>query len=97
MAGDNTHKNGWSEEAKYVLRSLDELKKQYKDAEDKIELNREAFINAVNSLELTLSKEMLELKTEIKIMKTRYAARAVMWSSIIPALTAAVLLILKFI
>ena len=94
---NTTTKNGWSEEAKYVLRSLDELKKQYRDAEDKIELNREAFINAVNSLELTVSKEMLELKTEIKVMKTKYAARAVMWSSIIPGITMAIMLVLKLI
>jgi hypothetical protein len=95
MTDTHLQKNGWNEWAKYVLMSLEELKKQYTQSEHDIEVNREACIQAINNLELTITKEMSELKSEIKVMKTKHAARAVAWSSIIPGIAAAILLILK--
>jgi len=93
----NIEKNGWNEWAKYVLMSLEELKKQYAESEDKIEGNKEDFVRAVNSLELTITKELGDLKNEYSVLKTRFAARTVALSSIVPSVVAAVLLILKYV
>lgn len=88
MANPNVSLNGWTEWAKYVLTSIDELKQQHDDAEDKIDKNRESFIKAVTSLELSVTKNIAELTTEVKILKTRVTQRAMAMSAIIPFLTA---------
>ena len=86
MANPELNVNGWVEWRKYVLASLDELKKQYVEAEDKIEGNREMFLRAVTSLELSVSKEIGELTTEVKILKTRVTQRALFMAAIIAAI-----------
>ena len=97
---DTTNGNGgapsWNLWSKHVLISLEELKKQNAESEDKIDNNKDLFIKAINSLELTITKEMGELRSEYSVLKTRFAVRTVAWSSIIPGIAAAVLLILKF-
>ena len=97
MTDTQLQKNGWNEWAKYVLMSLEELKKQNSDQEGKIEVNREAFIQAVNSLEILITREMGEVKTDVKILKKQMAWRSVAWSSIIPALAAVIFMLFKMI
>ena len=88
MANPNLSVNGWVEWRKYILKSLDELKVQHAESEDKIEGNRELFIKAVGSLELSVTKKIGELTTEVKILKTKVAQRAMIMSAVIPFLTA---------
>ena len=88
MANPNLNVNGWVEWRKYVLKSLDDLKKQHIETEDKIEDNRDMFVNAVSRLELSVTKEIGELTTEVKILKSKVAQRAMAMSAIIPFLTA---------
>ena len=95
MTDTYLQKNGWNEWAKYVLMSLEELKKQNADQEGKIEVNREAFIQAVNNLEITVTKEMGQLTTEVKILKKQMAWRSIAWSSVIPAVATIILAALK--
>ena len=78
--------NGWNTWAKHVLLSLEELKKQYSDQEGKIDNNRQEFIQAVTGLELAITKEISELKSEIKVMKTKYTQRASLIAAIVALL-----------
>jgi len=95
MAEEYLKANGWNEWAKYVLKTLEELKQQSSFQEGKIDVNRQEFISAVNSLELSITKEMAELTTGITVLKKQMAWRSVVWSSIIPAITAIVIAALK--
>ena len=86
MATPNLNVNGWVEWRKYVLKSLDDLKKQHTETEDKIEDNRDMFVKAVTRLELSVTKEIGSLTTEVKILKSKVAQRAMAMSAIIPFL-----------
>ena len=97
MASNYLEKNGWNEWAKYVLMSLEDLKKQTLEQDHKIEANKESSLQAINSLEVTVVKGMSDLSGEIKVIKKQITMRAVAWSSVIPGITAAVLLVLKLI
>ena len=88
MTNPELNTNSWVEWRKYVLASLNELKEQYTESEDKIEGNREMFIKAVGRLELSVTKTIAELTTEVKVLKTRVTQRAMAMSAIIPFLTA---------
>lgn len=97
MTNSTTMSNGdWSVWAKFVLKSLEELKQEYLSSEKKIEDNRDAFIEAVNKLELAMVKQVGEIKAEIKIINNKMAIRSIVWSSIIPAIAAIIMLIIKF-
>jgi len=91
----NVDKNGWNEWAKFVLISLEELKKQTSDQEDKIDANKDAFIQAVNSLELTVTKEIGALTSEIKVIKKQMALRSVAWSTVVPVIAVVIAGIIK--
>lgn len=78
----------WAKSAKYVLKSLDELKKHYEESENKIDANREAFMKAVNNLELTVVTKVGELRSDIKVIQTKMNQKAAMWgiiAGLIPA------------
>ena len=93
---NSIERNGWNEWAKYVLMSLEELKNQLGESEDKIDKNKDSFIQAINNLELTVAKEMVTLRSDLTVMKTRFAARTMMWSSIVPGIVGGIMLLLKF-
>jgi hypothetical protein len=95
MANTTEPNNGWNEWARFVLMSLEELKKQHAESEDKIDNNKDTFIQAINSLELTVTKEIGTLSSEIKVIKKQMAIRSMAWSSIVPAIGGIVALILK--
>jgi hypothetical protein len=96
MSEEYLQKNGWNEWAKYVLMSLEELKTQHAESEDKIDANKDVFVQAVNSLELTVTKEIGELTAEIKVIKKQMALRSIVWSSIIPIISATIYALIKF-
>ena len=83
MANPDLNVNGWVEWRKYVLKSLDELKTQYTDSEDKIENNREMFLKAVGRLELSVTKEIGGLTAEVKVLKTKTTQKASIYAAFI--------------
>ena len=83
MATPELNTNGWVEWRKYVLKSLDELKVQHTESEDKIEGNREMFLKAVSRLELTVTKEIGELTAEVKVLKTKTTQKAAVYAALI--------------
>lgn len=83
MANPNVSLNGWTEWAKYVLTSIEELKQQHTEAEDKIDDNRDAFIKAVTSLELSVTREIGSLTAEVKVLKTKTTQRASLYAAAI--------------
>jgi hypothetical protein len=58
-------KNGWNDWAKYVLMSLEDLKKQGTDQDNKID-----------SLQLEVIKEITQLRGEINVINTKITQRA---------------------
>jgi nitrate/nitrite-specific signal transduction histidine kinase len=65
MSVNDIPKNGWNEWAKYVLKTLEELKQQHVDSEKKIDDNKDDYLKAVN-----------RLYTSIKILESRMTTRA---------------------
>ena len=97
MTDSYIQKNGWNEWAKYVLKSLEDLKNQYAENEKKIDVNRESFVEAVNTLQISVIKEMGVLSAEVKSIKKDLALRSVALSSIIPLLAAIVYALIKLV
>jgi hypothetical protein len=93
---NSTNNNGWQEWAKYVLMSLEDLKAQNTCSEKKIDENKDAFIRAINTLELNVTREINEVRSDIAILKTRFAVRTVAWSSIIPGIVGGLMLLIKY-
>jgi len=90
--------NGWSKWEKHILISIDELKKQHCESELKIDQNRDKFIDAVNALSITIIEEVGDLRSDIKIMKTRITQRSAIWGVVagsFPALIALIITLIK--
>ena len=87
MATTYLEKNGWNEWAKYVLMSLEELKRQHAESEDKIEDNHADFVKAINQLEISFTKQMGELTAEIKVLKTKTTQKASLYAALIALAT----------
>lgn len=80
-------KNGWNEWAKYVLLSLEELKKQHSESEIKDD-----------KLQLLVIKEISDLRGEIKVINNRITQRATAISLLaggLPALATLIFWVLK--
>jgi len=84
MAEGYLQKNGWNEWAKYVLLSLEELKKQYAEQEGKIDDNKDAQLLAIS-----------QLTTEVKVLQTRITQRASLYAALIAFLPTMGLVIYK--
>jgi rubrerythrin len=83
MNNNGIPKNGWNEWAKYVLKTLEELKQQHVDSEKKIDDNKDEYLKAVN-----------KLYTSIKVLETRMTTRAAFsgaLAAMIPVTTALVI------
>lgn len=88
MTSTYIEKNGWNEWAKYVLKSLEELKAQYTTMDNSIEANKETFIKAIAKLELSMTSHMADLSSEINVIKTKLSVRASMWGALAGILSA---------
>jgi len=62
---DNRSRNGWENDAKYVLISLEELKRQHIDSEDKQE-----------EFQLMMIKELGSLNTTIRVLESKLNQRS---------------------
>lgn len=90
--------NGWDEWQRYVLKSLDDIKDHNEAQDKKIECNREAFIDAVGELKISMLKEIGSVKSDIKIINTKLTARSAISGFVagfLPSLTALIYMILK--
>ncbi len=65
MDSNNLSKNGWNEWAKYVLKTLEDLKIQYIAFDKKADENKDKCL-----------EDIAKLSTSIKILETRMTTRA---------------------
>lgn len=84
---NNVVRNGWSEDAKYVLISLEELKKQHTESDDKNDSFREEVI-----------REISDLRGELKVIDTKITQKATAigaLAGLVPATLALIWMLLK--
>lgn len=101
--------NGWNEWAHFVLTALRDLKSQVEKLDDKIDDQKTDFLKAVNELEKAILQERSDRAQEISQMSQEIITKqlderriptrkeTLAWSSIIPGIAAAFLLIYEFI
>ena len=78
--------SNWNQWAKYVLKTLEELSQYNKETAIKVDQNKDAYIEALNTFKLEVTAQFGDLKKEISVIKTKTAIR----SSLIGAISAAV-------
>ena len=93
MSESKLDTNGFSKWEKYILISIEDLKKQYDEAEDKIDKNRDKFIEAVNALAITVTEEVGDLRADIKLINQKITQRAMAVGAIAGGVPATVMLI----
>jgi len=97
---EKTLSNGdsWSIWAKYVLKSLEDLKLQHSLSENKIDSNKDDYIKVVNNLELVVTRELGDLRSELKLIQNRINQRAAVLGVIagsIPAIIGLIYTLIK--
>jgi hypothetical protein len=76
MNNNDIPKNGWNEWAKYVLKTLEELKQQHVDSENKLDKNKEDSDKKIIDVKDKTVEEIGKLVIAIKILETRMTTRA---------------------
>lgn len=87
MSTDTLKPNGWNEWANYVLKSLEDLKKQLESTDCSVKENKEDFLKAIG-----------DLKADIRVLQTKVTQRATFTGALagfIPSLAAFIYFILK--
>jgi late competence protein required for DNA uptake (superfamily II DNA/RNA helicase) len=90
--------SGWSDWAKYVLISIEDIIKSHKQLEGKVEENKLEYINAINELRVEIVKQFGEYKRDIGVIQTKIERKSVAIGALagfIPALITALFFLLK--
>jgi len=89
--------NGWNEWARYVLQTLEDLKKQNNSCDDKMDANKEQMSKDISDNRDQLSKDISKLYTAIKILETKMTIRAATSGALASAIPVAIGLMIWFI
>jgi len=95
MTNTYPNKNGWNEWANYVLKALEELKTTSVLMDDKIDSNKETYIEVINKLELSITKQMATNHSEIAVLKKEVYLRAIAFSAAISIITGVIFTLIK--
>lgn len=96
----NMNNGEWGVWAKHVLITIETLTKSQKNLDDKVDRNKDTYIAAINELKLGVTEQFGELKSELRVVKTKYERRALLISSLVggvPAVAALIYFVLNLV